>query len=260
MLVAYNPLVIEALTSVAWGEKAAKEAAFSFSTGKNLRTIAYIDGYNLYYGCLHGSPYKWLDVVTLCRNLVHAQNPASELVQVKFFTADVKSRLSRHGLQGQISQQSYHRALSGRYPSETLEVIKGYHITHRAKLPLYDKDKPVSIENKVAVWHTEEKQTDINIALHMVEDTIDRRCDQVMLFTSDSDLAPALAMVKRRAPTMHIGLVLPRREEEIRAPNRTLSAIASWTRDAIRNDELESAQLPNMVSTHKKPAIKPEYW
>ena len=25
------------------------------------RVIAYIDGYNLYYGLLKGTPYKWLD-------------------------------------------------------------------------------------------------------------------------------------------------------------------------------------------------------
>ena len=26
-----------------------------------MRTIAYIDGFNLYYGLLKGTPYKWLD-------------------------------------------------------------------------------------------------------------------------------------------------------------------------------------------------------
>jgi 6-hydroxy-3-succinoylpyridine 3-monooxygenase len=30
-----------------------------------LRTRAYIDGYNLYYGCLKGTPYKWLDLLVL---------------------------------------------------------------------------------------------------------------------------------------------------------------------------------------------------
>jgi len=27
-----------------------------------LKTRIYIDGYNLYYGCLKGTPYKWLDL------------------------------------------------------------------------------------------------------------------------------------------------------------------------------------------------------
>lgn len=30
-----------------------------------LRTRIYIDGYNFYYGCLRGTPYKWLDLLLL---------------------------------------------------------------------------------------------------------------------------------------------------------------------------------------------------
>lgn len=30
-----------------------------------LRTRIYIDGYNFYYGCLRGTPYKWLDLLPL---------------------------------------------------------------------------------------------------------------------------------------------------------------------------------------------------
>jgi len=26
------------------------------------RTVIYIDGFNLYYGALRGTPYKWLDI------------------------------------------------------------------------------------------------------------------------------------------------------------------------------------------------------
>ena len=30
----------------------------------------YVDGFNLYYGALKGSPYKWLDVDALFRTLL----------------------------------------------------------------------------------------------------------------------------------------------------------------------------------------------
>ena len=49
-----------------WGKKPAK-AGF-FISGETMqpvtgvaRTRVYVDGYNLYYGCLKGSPHKWLD-------------------------------------------------------------------------------------------------------------------------------------------------------------------------------------------------------
>ena len=30
-----------------------------------MRTRVYIDGYNLYYGCLKGTAFKWLDLLAL---------------------------------------------------------------------------------------------------------------------------------------------------------------------------------------------------
>ncbi len=30
-------------------------------------TNVYVDGFNLYYGCLKGTPYRWLDLGALCQ-------------------------------------------------------------------------------------------------------------------------------------------------------------------------------------------------
>ena len=35
-----------------------------------MKTIVYIDAFNLYYGSLKGTPHKWLDVVQLSKQLV----------------------------------------------------------------------------------------------------------------------------------------------------------------------------------------------
>jgi hypothetical protein len=45
--------------------------------------IAYIDGFNLYYGALKGTPYKWLDIVALARRLV----PNDHLVACQLWIA-----------------------------------------------------------------------------------------------------------------------------------------------------------------------------
>jgi hypothetical protein len=34
------------------------------------RTNVYIDGFNLFYGALKASPYKWLDPEALCHHLL----------------------------------------------------------------------------------------------------------------------------------------------------------------------------------------------
>jgi hypothetical protein len=50
-----------------------------------MKTTLYIDGFNLYYGVLKGSSYKWLDVVKLFTHICQEQNPDAEIVAVKFF-------------------------------------------------------------------------------------------------------------------------------------------------------------------------------
>jgi hypothetical protein len=48
----------------------------------------YVDGFNLYYGCLKGSPYKWLDLEILCRVLL----PSDQISKIRYFTAKVSAR------------------------------------------------------------------------------------------------------------------------------------------------------------------------
>jgi hypothetical protein len=53
-----------------------------------VRTNVYVDGFNLYYGCLKGSPYRWLDLEALCAHLL----PKHTIHRVRYFTARVAAR------------------------------------------------------------------------------------------------------------------------------------------------------------------------
>lgn len=92
-----------------------------------MRTIAYVDGYNLYYGCLKNTPYKWLDLFRLIEQILHIQNPNAQLVQVKYFTAPVKAKISSRGEQAAQAQSAYHRALESR----GVEIHQGWHSLER---------------------------------------------------------------------------------------------------------------------------------
>jgi hypothetical protein len=48
------------------------------------QTMVYIDGFNLYYGMLRRSPYKWLDVVKLFTDPI-PEAPQLKTVQVYSF-------------------------------------------------------------------------------------------------------------------------------------------------------------------------------
>jgi hypothetical protein len=50
-----------------------------------MRTNVYVDGFNLYYGCLKGTPYRWLDLEALCSRLL----PTNSIHRIRYFTARV---------------------------------------------------------------------------------------------------------------------------------------------------------------------------
>ena len=48
-----------------------------------MRTIAYVDGFNLYYGALKGTPYKWPDLPLLFKNMLQPHH--EKVSQFRFF-------------------------------------------------------------------------------------------------------------------------------------------------------------------------------
>ena len=225
-----------------------------------MKTIIYIDGYNLYYGAIHGSPYKWLDFVKLFRSICHQQNPASDIVSVKFFTSPVKAKISTHGAKSVSSQNNYHKALNSIYP-DIFDIINGSFIQERGLLPRYQK--PLDKNDKLEVWRLEEKKTDVNITLHMYRDVIKKNAEQVVLVSNDSDLVPVLEFIKAEQTGVTVGAVIPRRKatgRKIRSSNKEISDLSHWTRSYILDSELENAQMSDMVPSRRKPAYKPDYW
>lgn len=225
-----------------------------------MRTIVYIDGYNFYFGVLRNTTYKWLDIVSLVKHVCHVQNPALDVVAVKFFTAPVITRVATKGDKALQSQDSYHRALLNAHP-HIIEIINGYYLLEKGNPPRYKK--PIDKQDRVEVWRLEEKQTDVNIAVQLYRDAVLKHCEHAVLVSSDSDLVPALAFLKQDLPDYPIGLILPRKEPnatEQRPPNASLSSLANWTRSYLRDDELKKYQFPDKVPTKKKPAVKPDYW
>lgn len=55
----------------------------------------------------------------------------------------------------------------------------------------------------------EEKRTDVNIALHMLHDAVSGKCDRFILVSGDSDLVPAIQMVKNLSPEKEIIVYVP---------------------------------------------------
>jgi hypothetical protein len=57
-------------------------------SGRLKNTFVYVDGFNLYYGAVKGTPYKWLDIHRLCQLLL----PKNRILKLKYFTALMLAR------------------------------------------------------------------------------------------------------------------------------------------------------------------------
>jgi len=76
-----------------------------------VRTAFFVDGYNLFYGLLAGTEFKWLNLRSLLAHVAHVQEPSSELVSVSYFTSGVKPDLATRGVLSKQAQDTYIRAL-----------------------------------------------------------------------------------------------------------------------------------------------------
>jgi len=128
--------------------------------------------------------------------------------------------------------------------------------------PLYKK--PIDKGERVEVYKFEEKQTDVNIALHMYRDAIHEACTQQVLVSNDSDLELSLKLINEDKPKIDLGLIVPREKPptsgKFRPPNKRLSQYVNWTRNYILDQECQDSQLNDKVATRKKTIIKPSYW
>lgn len=249
------------------GRKNRPLAVFSYWEQKPVRmhrvkTIFYVDGYNLYYGCLKGTPYKWLDIYRLFSHILHAQSPSSELIQIKFFTSPIKTKLASHGELAGIAQADYHRALQQEYGAKFV-LIEGFFSLTEGQLLEYRN--PPDKTKRIKVWRLEEKQTDVNIAISAYRDAAKGEAEQIVFVSNDSDLAPALQAIREDfGARTTIGVIFPIAEKKhnnsARPENDSLRKSANWTRSYIRDEELASNLLRDIIPTKKKPIRKPAYW
>lgn len=94
-----------------------------------MRTIVYIDGFNLYYGACRAPGRRWLNLLALAQRLL----PNDEIVEIAYFTANIKRDPEDPGAQDR--QRLYHRALQT-IPS--LEIFLGRCIPKRVRGELVD--------------------------------------------------------------------------------------------------------------------------
>ncbi|MDP2362718.1 MAG: NYN domain-containing protein [Ignavibacteria bacterium] len=196
-----------------------------------MRTFIYIDGFNFYYRAVKGTPYKWINFKSLFQKLLLPEN---QIVKIKYFTALVSGK---YNPQKPIKQKTFIRALELTIPE--IEVFYGHFLTHEVFAPLA---KPETNKKSVKIIKTEEKGSDVNIAVQLLNDSWLNCFDCAVVVSNDSDLAEAMKLVKKHHPEKKLGLFMPGKGH----PSKELMQYADFIK-RIREGVLLSSQLPNPI-------------
>ena len=120
-----------------------------------------------------------------------------------------------------------------------------------------DPDRAPRECQEIQAWKVEEKQSDVNLALHAYHDAITGQIDHAVIVTNDTDIAPALEMIRAHTNVL-IGVVVPT-TDHTRPPNTDLVKLAHWKREYVNVSELAACQLPRVIPG-RKATTKPESW
>ena len=211
----------------------------------NPATYVYADGLNLYYGAVKKKPYRWLNIRHLCELLL----PHHTIQKIKYFTAEVSERTDDPDTDKLARQQIFLRAL-GTLPD--FEIIYGMFISRDVMMPL--KDPPAKGSRLVKVIRTEEKETDVNIATHLIHDAHQQKFKSAVLVTNDSDLKEP-TRIAREDLDLEVRILNP----HCGTLSGVLAEQASFI-EPITEGALKASQFPDTLRDGTGEFHKPEAW
>ena len=216
------------------------------------RTIVYIDGFNLYYRALKGTPYKWANIEALSEAAL-PQN--AQITRVNYYTAHVSGRVDPEAPK---RQHAYLRAI------ETLPKVQiffgNFLVTKKFAGLIQPPDfrppfvlPPGAAPQVAYVWKTEEKGSDVNLGVHLVRDAALRVFDEAAVLTNDTDLVEPIRIVTQEFG-LPVTLLTP-----CDKPSTTLAKVSSAVRH-IR-PYIGPCQLPpQLTGRNGRVIVKPASW
>jgi len=199
------------------------------------KVIAYIDGFNLYFGIVEaGFEYcKWLNLKLLVQNLL---KPNQELIEVKYFTSRVSNnpdKQKRQSLYIEALESIGIKIIYGNYQDGNVKCLRCGHIWKSAK----------------------EKMTDVNIATAIIIDAYKNIYDVAMLISGDTDLIPPIREIHSIFKDKRVLIAFPPKRH-----NKVLAIAAKGSFVIGRKKLVESQLNKEMISLTGYKIIIPRSW
>ena len=212
------------------------------------RVIAYIDGFNLYFGMRESGLRRcyWLNMQTLAENLLR---PGQELVATKYFTARITG-----GRAGDSAARKRKLDKKRKRQSDFLEALSTLPDVEMFEGHCLSRD--IQCHSCKHSWRKpEEKMTDVQIATEMLDDAYDDRFDVALILSADSDLVPPMRSIRRRFPRKRIVVCFPPGRSSVQLKRASHASLK------ISEGQLSASQFPEDVAKADGFVLKrPEHW
>ncbi|MDR3502162.1 MAG: NYN domain-containing protein [Legionella sp.] len=186
------------------------------------RVQCYVDGFNLYHAidALNENHLKWVDIRSLATAFV---KPSKEVLNEVFYFSAYATWLPA----SMMKHREYIKALETR----GITTVLGHFNTNSVRCNACG-----------STWNSrEEKATDVNFAIKLIEQAHNNCFDHAFIVTADSDLCPPIEMILNNFPTKEFTILTP--------PNRY--RIARELRGLVNTIKIKKRHLAaNLLPAH----------
>jgi uncharacterized LabA/DUF88 family protein len=192
------------------------------------RVVALVDGFNLYYSVREasnetGASLKWLDLKGFCSSFLDPIGGGATLYRVVYFSAyethKSRSKVQRH--------KTYVEALNATGVETRMARFKW-------------KERWCKTCSTLQPGY-EEKETDVALAVRLLELFALNECETVVLVTGDTDLLPAIRTSHRLYPDKQVWVAPPHKRWNTQLAQEADDSIK------IKRKKYFTHQLPNPV-------------
>ena len=209
--------------------------------------IIYVDSFNWYFGIFRHRPaWKWLNVQSFFESL----RVDDDVVAVKVFTAIVDPKQQHSAKRDR--QNRYLKALSS---LAKVRIIRGTY--QNRTVTCGAQECPRRLKYEVP----EEKKTDVNIAVNLIDDALNGAADSMVIVSGDSDMEPAVQWVRTKFPKIKITVYVPVLEDEAQKRRNDHYIQMGVTCKPLPLTDLPRHQFPRDVQLNNQETVtRPDEW
>jgi len=209
-----------------------------------MRVIFLIDGFNLYHSISDaqrdaGLESKWLNIRSLMSTYLEHLSPEAFIEKLFFFTA-IRTHVQKSNPETVQRHKNYINILR----TTGVEVIEGK----------FKKGKAYCKNCKKEGEKYEEKETDVNIAVKLVELAFIDAADAFVIVSGDTDLIPGVDVVRRQFPNKKVFVIFPYKRKNTDILSRVDGNFK------MKSDTCSKHQFQNPYIHENKKFIKPKRW